>query len=58
VQRRLRDPASGDAAMAIQRCVNEISKVHSPEQPTDQFDIAVSGAQGGKRQMVLERAAA
>jgi len=44
--------------MAIQRCVNEISKVHSPEQPTDQFDIAVSGAQGGKRQMVLERAAA
>jgi hypothetical protein len=40
--------------MAIQRFLDEIGDVHGPEQPTDRFDIAVSRAQRGKRQVVLE----
>ncbi|MFM0652928.1 hypothetical protein [Paraburkholderia sediminicola] len=54
VQRRLGDPERREEAMAIQRFVNEIGEVHGPEQPTDQFDIAVSCAQRGKRKMVFE----
>jgi hypothetical protein len=34
--------------------MNEIGELHGPEQPADQFHIAVSRAQRGKSKMVLE----
>lgn len=54
VQRSLGDPERPEGATTIQRFVNEIGEVHGPEQAADQFDISVSRAQRGKRQMVLE----
>ena len=54
MQRRLGDPEGPEGATTIRRCMNEIGEVHSPEQPADQFHVAVSRAQGGRSKMVLE----